>query len=137
LQQCQFNANKEHKKKLEEVLQESVQGGPLRSQGVQLLKMELRHVVMFHRSKTKKLEMIIETNINLKDIQHQNKLEGSYKKGFPWGQNQRLFTKLFGTLLKNNIFGTIRLFCLKLGRMKFCNFKNILRNYNNFEIKKV
>jgi hypothetical protein len=64
LQQCQFNANKEHKKKLEEVLQESVQGGPLRSQGVQLLKMELRHVVMFRRSKMKKLEVIIETNIS-------------------------------------------------------------------------
>jgi hypothetical protein len=54
-------------------------------------------------------------------------LEGPYQKGFLWGRNQRLLRKLFGTLLKNIIFGTTRLFCLvhKLERMKFCNFKNM------------
>jgi hypothetical protein len=41
-------------------LQESAQGGPLRSQEVELLKIKLVHVVMFHRGKIEKLEVIIE-----------------------------------------------------------------------------
>jgi hypothetical protein len=39
-------------------LQESAKGGPLGSQGVQLSKMELEDVVIFHGGKLKKLKVI-------------------------------------------------------------------------------
>jgi len=48
------------KKNLKEVLQDSAQGGPLKSQeGMQPLKMELEHMVTFHNGKLEKLVAII------------------------------------------------------------------------------
>ncbi len=39
-------------------MQESAKGGPLGSQGVQLSKMELEHVVIFHGGKPKNWKVI-------------------------------------------------------------------------------
>lgn len=49
------------------------------------------------------------------------------------GSKSKTSQETIWNLIEKIIFGTTRLFCLvhKLGRMKFCNFKNILRNQSS------